>query len=131
MCRPSDDHEEGITVASRRVDAIDAKLKFRKSRKRTLSQRHFILGSHFCVVLLAMTSFDFQIDPYFPGRLGLQAQVVGRFTTGRHGQFTFVVRDDLAEDLRFCASVRQRDLDALVFRLLVRGEFIFNSKLRV
>ena len=31
----------------------------------------------------------------------------------------------------FRPSVRQRDLHALVFYFLVRGEFIFNSKLRV
>ena len=30
---------DGVTVASRRVDAIDAYLKFRKLRKQTLSQR--------------------------------------------------------------------------------------------
>ena len=106
-------------------------LKFRKREKRTLSQRHFILGSHLRVVLLAVAALDLEIDPYFPGRLGLEAQVVGRFTTGRHGQFAFVVTYDLAEDLRFCASVRQRDLHALVFRLLVRGELIFNRKLRI
>ena len=113
----------------RASDAISAKLKFRKSQKRALSQRHFIFRGHFCV-FLPVAALDLQIDPYLPGRLGLQAEVVGRFTR-RHGQFTFVVTYDLAEDLRFCASVRQRDLHALVFRLLVRGEFIFDRKLRI
>ena len=36
--RRSDGHVDGVTVASRRVDAIDANLKFRKGQKRTPSQ---------------------------------------------------------------------------------------------
>ena len=36
----SDDHVDGVTVASRRVDAIDANLKFGKREKKTLSQHH-------------------------------------------------------------------------------------------
>ena len=34
----SDGHVDGVTVASRRVDAIDASLKFGKVQKQTLSQ---------------------------------------------------------------------------------------------
>ena len=36
--RRSDGHVDGVTVASRRVDAIDASLKFGKVQKQTLSQ---------------------------------------------------------------------------------------------
>ena len=43
--RRSDGHVDVVTVASRRVDAIDANLKFRKGQKQTPSQtaksRHF------------------------------------------------------------------------------------------
>ena len=35
--RRSDGHVDGVTVASRRVDAIDANLKFGNVQKRTLS----------------------------------------------------------------------------------------------
>ena len=118
-------------IMKRASDAISAKLKFRKSQKRALSQRHFIFRGHFCVVFLPVAALDLEIDPYFPGRLGLQTQVVGRFTTGRHGQFTFMIGNDFAEDLRFCASVRQRDFHSFIIRLLVRGEFIFDRKLRI
>jgi len=41
-------------------------LKFRKREKRTLSQRHFILGSHLRVVLLAVAPFDLEVDPDLP-----------------------------------------------------------------
>ena len=34
----SDGHVDGVTVASRRIDAIDANLKFGKREKKTLSQ---------------------------------------------------------------------------------------------
>ena len=122
---------DALMIMKRASDAISAKLKFRKSQKRALSQRHFIFRGHFCVVFLPVAALDLEIDPDLPRRLGLQAQVVGRLGARRHGQFTFVVTYDLAEDLRFCASVRQRDLHALVFRLLVRGELIFNRKLRI
>ena len=47
--RRSDGHVDGVTVASRRVDAIDANLKFRKGQKQTPSQtaksRHFLAFS--------------------------------------------------------------------------------------
>ena len=92
---------------------------------------HLVLGSHLSVIFLTMPSLDLEIDPYLPGRLGLQTQIVGRLGARRHGQFAFVVGNDLAEDLRLRPSVRQRDLHALVLCLLVRGEFIFNSKLRI
>ena len=36
--RLSHGHLDGVTVAYRRADAIDAKLKFRKHQKQTLSQ---------------------------------------------------------------------------------------------
>ena len=101
-------------------------LKFRKSRKRTLSQRHFVFRGHFRVVLLAVAPFDLEVDANFPRRLGLQTQVVGRFRTGRHGQLIFVVRDDFTEDLRLRPAIRQRDLHALPVVLLVRRELVFN-----
>ena len=47
--RRSDGHVDGVTVASRRADAIDANLKFRKGQKQTPSQtaksRHFLAFS--------------------------------------------------------------------------------------
>jgi len=39
--RRSDGRVDGVTVASRRVDAIDAKFKLRNWRKRTLSRTYF------------------------------------------------------------------------------------------
>ena len=41
--RRSDDHEDGVAVASRRVDAIFMILKFGTGRKRTLRPRRFNL----------------------------------------------------------------------------------------
>ena len=41
----SDGHVDGVAVAWRRVDAIDANLKFGNVRKRTLSQHHFLASS--------------------------------------------------------------------------------------
>ena len=39
--RGSNGHVDGVAVAPRRVDAIDANLKFRKGQKQTLSQYGF------------------------------------------------------------------------------------------
>ena len=101
-------------------------LKFRKREKRTPSQRHFIFRGHFCIIFLAVAPFDFEVDPDLPWRLGLQTEVVGRFTTSSHRQFIFMVRHDLRKDLRLRPSVRQRDLHAPLVVLLVRRELVLD-----
>ena len=50
-CRLSHGPVDGVTVASRRVDAIDAKLKFGKLRKQTLSQHHLNHAIVVCGIL--------------------------------------------------------------------------------
>ena len=106
-------------------------LKFGKREKQTLSQRHFVFRRHFRVVLLAVAPFDLEVHAHFPWRLGLQAEVVGRFRTSSHRQLVFVVGNDFTENLGFRPSVRQRDLHALLVVLLVRRELVLDRQLRV
>ena len=106
-------------------------LKFRKREKRTLSQRHFIFRGHFCIIFLAVAPLDLQIDPYLPGRLGLQTQIVGRLGARRHRQFIFMVRNDLRKDLRLRPSISECHFDALLVVLLVRRELVLDRELRV
>ena len=122
---------DALMIMKRASDAISAKLKFRKSQKRALSQRHFIFRGHFCVVFLPVAALDLEIDPYLPGRLGLQAQVVGRLGARGHGQFTFVVRNDFTEDLRFRPSIGQCYFHALVLRFFICGELVLDGQLRI
>ena len=96
---------DALMIMKRASDAISANLKFGKSQKRTPSQRHFVFRRHFCVIFLTVAPLDFQIHANLSRRLGLQTQIVGRLGARRHAQFTFVVTYDLAEDLRFCASI--------------------------
>jgi hypothetical protein len=106
-------------------------LKFGKREKQTLSQRHFVFRRHFRVVLLAVAPFDLEVHAHFPWRLGLQAEVVGRFRTSSHRQLVFVVTYDLREDLRLRPSIGQCHFNTLLVVLLVRGKLVLDRQLRI
>ena len=69
-----------------------------------------------------MTSLDFEVHGGVRGRLGLEAEVVGRLGSPWPWTIRFCGHWPLlAEDLRFRPPVRQRDLDALVLRFSFAG----------